>query len=121
VPDAYVTQTFQGFQVDHISISSYSDHNGWGSILAHGTVGNLLVSAEHRPVSFLTSNPCTNGVWQAQFASHTNWVYSLERTTDFSKWTPVSPNFPGTEGELLLQDTNPPTAGAFYRVHAQSP
>jgi hypothetical protein len=45
----------------------------------------------------------------------------LERTTDFQTWEPVSTPLMGTGETLMLHDTNPPPAAAFYRVQAQRP
>jgi hypothetical protein len=63
----------------------------------------------------------TNGIWQVQFLSRSNWVYALERTADFQTWTPASPGVPSGGGMLTLQDTNPAMSWAFYRVRAERP
>jgi hypothetical protein len=108
------------FRVDTFSISSYSSRgDDYDSVLAHGTVANLAVTALLRPISWLSGAFTTNGVWQAQFFSRSNWQYTLESTTNFESWTSVSPTLRGTDGNLALQDTNAPTARAFYRVRAE--
>ena len=61
----------------------------------------------------------TNGVWQARFFARTNWLYTLERTTNFSSWAPVSPAVRGVNSNMSLPDTNAVTGKAFYRVRAQ--
>jgi hypothetical protein len=61
----------------------------------------------------------SNGVWQAQFISRSNWIYARERTTDFQSWTNILPVAAGNATNLFLQDANPPTGKAFYRVSAQ--
>src|ERR1035437_1007809 len=107
------------FRVDAFSISSYSSNgDDFDSVLAHGTVDNLVVKASLVPVSRVTGAFTADGAWQAQFFTHSNWLYTLERTLDFMSWTPVSETHRGTEGNLSLQDTNMLPAQAFYRVRA---
>lgn len=107
-------------RIDMFSISSYSSAgDDYDSVLAHGRVDNLLVSATVRPIGGLTGGLTTNGVWQARFFSHSNWLYTLERTTDFQSWAPASAPTTGQEGQMALQDTNAPSSQAFYRVRAQ--
>jgi hypothetical protein len=62
----------------------------------------------------------SNGVWRVQFASRTNWLYTLQRTADFQSWTCVSNSIsiPGNGTNLFLQDANVPADKAFYRVRA---
>ena len=108
------------FRVDMFSISSYSSTgDDYDSLLAHGTVGNLLVTASVHPIGRLSGAFTTNGIWQAQFFGHSNWLYTLECTTNFASWTRVSPKLRGTEGDMILQDTNAIGARSFYRVHAE--
>ena len=108
------------FSVDMVSISSYSSSgDDYDSVLAHGTVGNLIVKASIRAIGRLSGDFTTNGVWEARFLGRTNWLYTLERTTDFGSWTPVSATLGGVEDEMILQDTNALAAKAFYRVRAQ--
>src|ERR1700720_4665281 len=77
------------FQVDAFSISSYNSFgDDYDSILAHGSVANIVVVLPP-PVQYLTG-AFSNGVWQAQFASRINWLYTLERTADFVSWSDVS-------------------------------
>ena len=104
--------------LDMFSISSYSSAgDDFDSVLAHGVVDNLRVTASLRPIAAI-SGALTNGQWQVQFFTHTNWVYTLERTMDFKAWTPVSSTLRGTEGFMSLPDTNGLPAKAFYRVRA---
>ncbi len=107
------------FRVDSFSISSYSSYwDPFSSVLGHGTVDNIMVHVP--PVQGLTG-AFSNQVWQAQFRSRSNWLYTLERTVDFSAWTNVSATASGNATNLFLQDTNPPAGQAFYRVRAQRP
>jgi hypothetical protein len=120
VEDAYLGPWFDDFQVDAVSINSYSD-NGQdpdygGSILAHGTVDNFTFAS---PLPIGAIQAIAAG--QVQFASDTNWLYTLERTTNFRSWTPVSIPTNGNGTNLFLQDTNPPADDAFYRVKAERP
>ena len=108
------------FQVDTFSISSYSSvGDDYDSVLAHGSVGNIVVTVPP-PMQNLVG-VFTNGLWQVRFTDRTNWLYTLQRTTDFQSWTNVSAATAGNGISLLLQDTNPPANGAFYRVSAERP
>jgi hypothetical protein len=107
------------FRVDTFSISSYSSAGDpFDSVLAHGTVDNLTVTAQLQPITRLTGGPTTNGFWQAQFFAHSNWLYTLERSADLHSWAPASAAAPGNDDFMTLQDTNTPSGRAFYRVHA---
>jgi hypothetical protein len=63
----------------------------------------------------------SNGLWQRQFISRSNWLYTLERTTNFVSWADVSTSTSGNGTNLFLQDTNAPADKAFYRVRAGRP
>jgi hypothetical protein len=108
------------FRITAIAVNSYSDQNATGSILAHGTVDNFVITVPPPPVQNLTGN-FTNGVWQTQFVCRTNWFYILQRSPDFQAWTNVSSTIPGSATNLVLPDTNPPVDKAFYRISAQRP
>jgi len=102
------------------SISSYSDVRDNASLLAHGTVDNITLITPTPPVQNLTGS-FAGPVWQARFSSQTNWLYTLERTTNFSSWTSVSPATPGNGGNLTLPDNTPPATSAAYRVRSERP
>jgi hypothetical protein len=104
------------FQLDLLSVSSYSDDGFGDSILAHGSVGNLAF-ASPLPVDVVQTTPAR----QWRVASDTNWLYSLEQTMDFQNWTTAAPVTFGNGTNLLLQATNPPAGRAFYRVRADLP
>ena len=108
------------FRVAAVSVNSYSDQNATGSILAHGTVDNFAITIPPPPMQNLTGS-FTNGVWQAQFLSRSNWLYTLQRSADFQSWTNVSSATPGNATNLFVQDTSPPADKAFYRINAQRP
>lgn len=115
-----VTYPFTDFRVDTISVSSYNDVDSGGSVLASGVVDNFVVITPPPPVQNLAGN-FTNGVWQTQFLSQSNWLYTLQRSPDLQSWTNVSPATAGNATNLFLQDTTPPSGKAFYRVSAQRP
>jgi hypothetical protein len=123
LPTLYVqppATNFNDFRLDTVSISSYSDTGASGSILAHGTVDNLIVTLPPPPIRDLTG-AFSNDVWQAQFLSRSNWLYTLERTLDFQTWTNVGPVTSGNGTDLTLPDLSPPAAKSFYRVRANRP
>lgn len=121
--DATLDASFSDFSVDQIAISSYNDAGQdpsfGGSILAHGTVDNFVFMCPP-PISDVTGS-FAGKAWQVQFASHTNWLYKLERTDDFQAWTEVSSTVAGTGSGLTLSDTNAPDGKAFYHVRATRP
>jgi hypothetical protein len=108
------------FSVDTFSVSSYSSAGDYyDSVLAHGSVGSIVVTLPP-PAQNLTGG-FSNGAWQVQFTDHAGWLYTLECTTNFISWTPVSAPTAGNGTNLFLQDINAPADRAFYRVSAQRP
>jgi hypothetical protein len=142
IQDTTLYDGFGDFSVDTISINSYSqagqDTNTYysyftntvdgvdvittngvifaGSILAHGTVGKMFFASPLPVRQILHAAPGS-----IQFSGTTNWIYALERTTNFQSWTTVSVPTPGVDGAMTLSDTNPPLDKAFYRVRADQP
>ena len=110
------------FRIGAVAVSSYSAAgDAYGdSLLAHGTVGNFIVTMPPPPIQNL-AGAFSNGVWEAHLCSRSNWLYTLERTADFQSWTNASPAIPGNGTNLFLQDANPPAGNAFYRVSASRP
>ncbi len=120
-PSSFVESGFGDFRVDTISINSYSDEGAYGaSILAHGTIANISMTATTHPVANVTGQ-FVGSAWQVQFTSRADWIYILERTSDFQSWAPASPPTNGNDGTLILQDPNPPATQGFYRVFAYQP
>lgn len=120
-PSSYVESGFGDFRVDTISINSYSDEGAYGaSILAHGTIANISMTATTHPVANIKGQ-FVGSAWQVQFTSRVGWLYILESTSDFQSWTPVSSVTSGTDDTLILQDTNPSPTQGFYRVLAYQP
>jgi hypothetical protein len=123
VKDCTLNTNFSDFSVDHFGVSSYNDAGQFpgfeGSVLAHGVVDNFMFAAPPPVTKVKAVNE--SGVANVQFRATTNWLYVLERTTNFHAWSAVSSAIPGVSGTMQLQDTNPPAARAFYRVHAEYP
>jgi hypothetical protein len=104
------------FVLDTLSVSSYLDDGYGDDVYAQGTIANLSC-ATPLPVQAVQ----TPVAGQVQFTSDTNWLYTLQQTTDFQTWTTAAPVIFGNGTNLLLQDTNPPAANSFYRVRADLP
>ncbi len=126
VPDLVLNGTNSNFtasdnyNVNMFSITSYTSiGDDFDSLLAHGTVANLQIvlppPAQNLALAF------TNGNWQVSFNDKTNWLYTLERSTNFASWSGASAQVAGNGTTLALQDTNAPAASAYYRVRANRP
>ena len=119
-----LSSRFTDFRLDTVAVSSYSEAGQApayaGSILAHGAVDNFVVTFPPPPVQNLTGR-WINPLWQVEFLSQSNWLYSLQRTLNFQSWSNITANTLGNATNLFLQDTSPPSAKAFYRVRAQRP
>ncbi len=90
-----LTSSFTDFRVDQFSIPNYSDAAQTqpefaGSVLAHGIVSNLIITAPPPPVQGF-SGQWTNGQWTASFVGQANWTYTLEGTADFHSWAQFHP------------------------------
>jgi hypothetical protein len=114
---------FTQFRVDTFAISSYTDAGVpagpyASSILAHGTVDNIIVTVPPPPIRH-ESHSLNNGRWEQAFISRPRWNYVLQATADLKTWTNVGSPAPGTGGRMVLQD---PQAGTvphrFYRTEA---
>jgi hypothetical protein len=119
-----VTQTIavtnRDFRCDAFSISSYTDAMSTSSLLAHGRVDNLTLTLPPSPIQDIVG-AFDGTAWRVQFISRTNWLYTLERTTNFAAWNPVVSGQPGNNSLLSLSDSQPPTVQAAYRVRADLP
>lgn len=114
---SFASTNFADFQLNTLAVPSYSDVNGFGlSVLAHGTVDNFIFAS---PLPVETLNSLTLG--EVSFASDTNWVYTLETSTNLTSWSIAAPTTPGNGTNLVLQATNAPTDSAFFRVRADLP
>jgi hypothetical protein len=112
--------SFSDFRLDQFAIINWSDAGADGSLLAHGTVDNFVVTVPPPPIQNLTG-VFSNNVWQAQFISQSNWLYTLENTTDFISWNDNSTSTSGNGTNLFLPDTNAISDKSFYRVRADRP
>jgi hypothetical protein len=112
------------YRVDMFSVTSFSEAGTYppyvASIYAQGTVSNLVVTVPPPPVLGL-SGTFSNGLWQAQFISRSNWLYTLECTTNFVSWTDVSATTSGNGTNQFLEDVNAPASRGFYRIRAERP
>jgi hypothetical protein len=120
ITDTILGSTFKDFRLNQFAVCSYSDIGADGSLLAHGTVDNFVITLPPPPVQNLKAS-FTNNAWTAQFISRSNWLYTLERTTNFVLWNSVSISTSGNGTNLFLPDTNAPLNQAFYRVRAERP
>lgn len=114
------------FRLDAFAVMSYSDAvqigppGEWGSVLAHGVVDNIALTVP-APVLSGISVKKTDALPRVEFASKTNWVYGLERSSDLISWETVHPFTNGNGSNLSLPDETAPKPGAFYRVKAERP
>jgi hypothetical protein len=119
LPNIFGDPLTNNFYVDTLSINSYTGDGYGDDILAHGTVKNLVVAYPAPPVP-IVSGSLTNGIWQGQFNTRTNWTYTLQGSSDLIHWTDISSG-PGNGTNLLLQDPGPAADKSFYRVKADRP
>jgi hypothetical protein len=85
-------------------------------------VDNIVITLPPPPVQNLTG-AFSNNVWQAQFISQSNWLYTLQRSANLQSWNNVSAStsISGNGTNLFLPDNNPPPDKLFYRVRADRP
>lgn len=116
-----ISTNFTDYRLNAFSISSYSDAGQdpqyAGSVLAHGTVDNLTLTVP-APAVQTVGGSFTNGLWQVKCIGQTNWLYTLQRTSDFKSWSDVSSSAAGPTGVIRLAETNRPSDKVFYRVRA---
>ena len=112
--------SFSDFRVDTLAISSYADRTTNGHLLVQGALDNFTVTLPDPPVMNLAGK-FVAAEWQTEFLSRTNWLYTLERTTNFANWTTASTSTNGTGTNLVMVDTSTASANAFYRIRADRP
>jgi len=118
--DVVLGAGFDDFRLDTLAICSYSDAgDDYDSVLAHGTIDNMVVTMPPRPIGVL-SGQISGGQYVLQFESRTNWVYEVQRSSDLQSWVAIGAPFPGSGAQATVYD---PLAGsaAFYRVNASRP
>jgi hypothetical protein len=116
LPLGYGSAPVGDFRLDTLSVNCFADDGYGDSVFAHGTVDNLAV-ASPLPVDRIS----TPAIGRVQFASDTNWLYTLEQSLDFQTWTTAAPGVFGNGTNLALQATNLPAGESFYRVRADLP
>jgi hypothetical protein len=120
IPDVLLGSSFNDFRLDQFAVINWSDAGADGSLLAHGTLDNFVITVPPPPIQNF-SGSFTNNFWQVQFISQSNWLYTLEATTDFVSWNDVSIATSGNGTNLFLPDTNAIAEKSFYRVRADRP
>ncbi|HZO84359.1 MAG TPA: alkaline phosphatase family protein, partial [Verrucomicrobiae bacterium] len=88
-----------------------------------GSADNLsfVLTPKSDPPFRLTSYGTVTNGWRVQFATITNRLYNLDRSTNLAAWSEVTPPLPGTGAAITLTDTNLPAGQAFYRVRCRRP
>lgn len=120
IKNTVLGSTFKDFRLDQLAVINWSDAGADGSLLAHGTVDNFIVTLSPPPVQNFTG-AFSNGTWQVQFISQSNWLYTLQSSTDLLSWNDVSTTVAGNGTNLFLPDTNIISDKVFYRVRAGRP
>ncbi len=124
IRNAVIAPPFTDFRVDHFAVMSYSDAGQdpqfAGSIFAQGVLDNLAIVTSPPPVRELRVG-VANAPWAVAFLSRSNWIYGLERTSDFITWTRLPGTIAGNGGTVTLTDPSPRTYWRFYRVRAEKP
>jgi hypothetical protein len=115
------TANFGDFAIDAFSITSYSDAGQTppqfaGSVLAHGTVDDVVIVWPDAAVSNIGGS-FQDGRWVVEFSGQVGWNYFLERSLDFVNWERVAVTTGAGEGRLI--DEGVVGEHAFYRVAAE--
>jgi hypothetical protein len=115
-------KTNDNFYADTFSISSYSSFgDDFDSVLAHGTVSNLVVTVPPPPVQNLAVN-FSGSQWQVQFTGQDKWHYVLQQSTNLTTWAEInSLDSTNANVTMTMTDTNTPADKSFYRVRADRP
>src|SRR5258708_4007473 len=109
------------FRVDSFAVTSYSDAiqlcgpQYFGSILAHVVLDNVALVVPPPPLGKISLRQ-TNAAWLVEFNSLTNWVYTLEGSTNFSAWLPAGPATTGHGPTLRFPDSPAAPPTRFYRA-----
>jgi hypothetical protein len=117
---------FTDFSVDTVAIASYSDEGQFpdfaGSILANGTVDNVIVATDPIPLNMNFTGRFENGNWRMDFDTLPDWTYSIYRTEDFIGSSFVGSYVSTNYGRATITHTNPPMSGAqIYKLSAFRP
>ena len=115
VKDLVLGTNFTDFSVDAFAVSSYSDQDSDGSILAVGTVDNIAISVSPALPPQLTGQTLADR-YETTFPAAANWFYALERSVNLVDWTEVATQTAPTHGWLTLAENPKPSGQAIYRV-----
>ena len=68
---------------------------GSGSVSVPGIDGSVVTVVTPPPPVENLSGGFSGANWQVQFTSRTNWLYTLERTTNLTTWTTIATSVNG--------------------------
>ena len=117
---------FTDFRVDALAVMSYSDAGQVpeyaGSILAHGVIDNISLSAGNAPrLDLKLAGEFEGGNFRVEFNTFAGWRYRVYRTTDFAAWTLVD-SYTSTNSErATIVHENPPAQAQFYQIWSDRP
>jgi hypothetical protein len=118
IPNTPFRPGFTDFRLDSFAVESYSAYGSYrSSLLAHGSIGNVLLVVPPPPITFV-SGGIISGTGQVQFSGLAHWNYVLESSADLQSWSAAGPPVAGINGTMSLQDTNSVQTHQFYRVNA---
>ena len=120
IEDLALDPAFSDFRLDTLAISSYSDAQADGSLLAHGSIDRIVLRTPDPPVTVLAGR-AADLRWQVSFDARARWTYALERTRDWRAWREVARTVAGNDERLVLEDPEPVGGSGFYRVRAERP
>ncbi len=117
IKDLIVKTNFTNFAVDAVAISSYSDIEADGSILAAGWVDNLQVSLPTLSTPEISGRLAATG-YEISFPAKAGWFYALERSTDLMAWKEVANQAVTATGNAMMVDSLQTNGPAWYRLRA---
>lgn len=90
------------------------------SVALEGVTHSIALAVVQITAPVLTINRDENG-FAFTFTPMVGWTHTLERTTDFSTWSPLGTVTPDTAASITLRDDVPPSDPAFYRLKLGRP
>lgn len=125
IDDAMLPNDFAPFEVDALSISSYSDEGQTppefsGSVLASGWVDDVELTLPFPGAPSLTlSREGSRSV--VRFEGRADQVYQLEVSADFDQWVSVGASKTGIQGPTQIIEENAADGVRFYRLRVSTP
>lgn len=119
VEDVLLPESFDGFQLDAVAISSYSDEGAGGSLLATGQIDNLRVTTPEQPMIQIRPGETQGEIYAWVLKTTASHRFYLERTLDFKQWSTITSEDASGEIPVLMIDNHSPAGKAFYRVRAE--